>query len=207
MSKNIRTFAKKFWAGFSKLHSTCPNERCRCHKHRLGQSSVFSDSEVLASGWWSLSELSSFVPSLVRSVFRDISWAVPEWPLIGGFKRKSFRRTSAPRMRLSVLLNSWDNFFFTLTSFSSETWVVVSSCDLGTFEFCAKLLLAFSSQFSLLRAASFRLFLKVAIFYGKSNEERLMLNYHFMNELNLFLHFQYLRKAKLYWMLSPVLSE
>ena len=43
------------------------------------------------------------------------------------------------------------------------------SCDLGTFEFCAKLLLECSWQLSLLRAESLRLFLRnvYAFFYGK----------------------------------------
>ena len=82
---------------------------------------------------------SSLVPWLVRTRFRDISGAVPEWPWISGFRRKSSRRDSAPKVRISDLLNSRDNFFVTLTSICSETWVIQSSCDLGTFEFCVKL--------------------------------------------------------------------
>ena len=57
----------------------------------------------------------------------------------------------------------------TLPSISSETWVIESSCDLGTFEFYAKLLPGFSSQFSLFKAASFFLF-RVAI----STEKRIL---------------------------------
>ena len=60
---------------------------------------------------------------------------------INGFMRKSSRRDYASNMRFSALLNSWDNFFVNLPSISSEIWVMCSSCDLGTFEFCAKLLL------------------------------------------------------------------
>ena len=121
-----------------------------------------------ASGWGSLWESSSFVPCFVPNAFRDVSGAVSEWPWTSGFMRKSSRRDKAPNMRLCVLLNSCDNFFVTLPSISSETWVM-SSGDLGLFEFCANLLLGCSSQFSLLNAASFLLFIRVASFYGKSD--------------------------------------
>ena len=43
-------------------------------------------------------------------------------------------------------------------------------CDLGVLEFSAKLLLGCSSKISLFNAASFLLPLRVAIFYGKSND-------------------------------------
>ena len=55
-----------------------------------------------------------------------------------------------------------------------------SSCDLGTFEFCAKLLLGCSPQFSLFRAASFFLFL-VAISTGKVFQ-RLIFDCRFIKE-------------------------
>ena len=132
-----------------------------------------------ASGWRSLWESSSFVPWVVPYAFRDVSGAVPEWPWIHGFMRKSSRRDSAPKMRFSLLLNSWDNFFVALHSISSEAWVMQSSCDLETFEFCAKLLLGCSSQFSLFIAASFLLFVKVAFFYGKSSDQPSILDYSF----------------------------
>ena len=77
-----------------------------------------------ASGWGSLRELSSFVPWFEPYAFRDVSGAVPEWPWISGFMRKSSRRDNAPKMRFSVLLNSWDNFFVSLPSISWETWVM-----------------------------------------------------------------------------------
>ena len=83
-------------------------------------------------------------------------------PWSSGFMRKSSSRASAPSMRFSVLLNSCDNSLVTLSSISPETWVMQSSCDLGTFELCAKLLLGCSSQFSLFKATSFLLF-RVAI--------------------------------------------
>ena len=77
-----------------------------------------------ASGWGSLWESSSCVPWFVPYAFRDVSRAVPYWPWISGFMRKSSRRDSAPKKRFFVFLNSWDNFFVTLPSISSETWVM-----------------------------------------------------------------------------------
>ena len=75
-----------------------------------------------ASRWRSLWESSSFVPWLVLSAFRDVSGAVPEWPWISGFMKKSSSRASVPSMRFFVLLNSCDNFFVTLPSIFSEIW-------------------------------------------------------------------------------------
>ena len=118
--------------------------------------------KMLASGWGSLWESSSFVPWLEIYVFRDVSGAVPEWPWIRGFMRKSSRRDNAPNMLFSVPLNAWDNFFVTVPSISSDTRVKLSSCDLGTFEFYAKLLPGCPSKFSLFNAANFLLFLRVA---------------------------------------------
>ena len=138
-----------------------------CRKHHQPDFSVVWLWETPASGWGSIWESSSFAPWFVCNVFWNVAGVVPEWPGISGFRRKSSRRDSAPIMRLFVLLNSWDNFFVTPPSVSSETWVMYFSCDLGTFEFRAKLLLGWFSHFSLLGSASFRLFHKVAIFYGK----------------------------------------
>ena len=94
-----------------------------------------------ASGWGLLWESSWFVPWFILNTFRDVSGAVLEWPWISGFMRKSSIRASAPSMRFSNLLKSCDNFLVTFPSISSETWVMLVSCDLGTFGFCAKLLL------------------------------------------------------------------
>ena len=56
-----------------------------------------------------------------------------------------------------------------------------SSCNLGTFEFCAKLLPGCSSQVFLLNAVNFLLF-KVAFFYGKSNDHSVILDYFLQKE-------------------------
>ena len=87
------------------------------------------------------------------------------------FMRKSSSLANAPSMRSSVLLNSCDSSFVTSPSTPSDTWVMQSSCDLGTLESCTKLLSGFSSQFFLFRAANhLPLFLRVAFFHGKSND-------------------------------------
>ena len=144
---------------------------CFPRKHRMSGHCVWS-----ASGWGSFWESSSFVPWLVFNAFREGSGVVPERPGSSGFIRKSSSRASAPRMRFSVLLNSFDNLFVTLPSISSETWVMYSSCDLGAPEFCAKLLLGCFSQFSLFNSANFLLF-RVVISLRKSNDQSVILYY------------------------------
>ena len=64
-------------------------------------------------------------------------------------------------MRDSVRLNSWDSFFVTLPSISSETCVIYSSLILGTNVFRDWPFLGYSSCISLVTAANFRLFLNV----------------------------------------------
>ena len=70
-------------------------------------------------------------------------------------------------MRDSVRLNYWDSFLVTLPSISSETCVIYSSLILGTDVFRDWPFLGCSSCVSLVTAATFRLFLNVAIFEGK----------------------------------------
>ena len=64
-----------------------------------------------ASGWGSLRESSSFVSWFSTFVFRNVLGTVPECVRIRGFKRISSNLDRAPKMRDSVLLNSWDSFF------------------------------------------------------------------------------------------------
>ena len=85
-----------------------------------------------ASGWGSLWESSSFVPWFPTFVFRNVPGTVSEWVRIFWFKRDSSNLDRAPKMRDSVLLNSWDSFLLTLPSISSESCVIYSSLILGT---------------------------------------------------------------------------
>ena len=57
------------------------------------------------------------------------------------------------------------------------------SCDLGTFEFCARLPLGCSSQFSLFMAANFFLF-PVVIFHGKNKDQSVILDYFCRRKIN-----------------------
>ena len=108
---------------------------------------------------------------LIRSlfstfVFRNVPGTVPECARICWFKRNSSNLERVPKMRDSVLLNTWDNFLVTLPSISSETCVIYSSLILGTDVFRDWPFLGCSSCVSLVTAANFRLFLNVAIFEG-----------------------------------------
>ena len=71
----------------------------------------------LDSEWKPLWASCSFVPWLVLNAFWDVTGAVPEWPWIRAFIGKSSRRDNAPNVRFSVLLNSWDNFFWLCSQF------------------------------------------------------------------------------------------
>ena len=117
-----------------------------------------------ASGWGSLWESSSFVPWFSTFVFRNVPGRVSECVRICWFERNSSNLVRAPKMRDSVLLNSWDSFLLTLPSISSETCVIYYSLILGTDVFRDWPYLGFSSCVSLVTAANFRLFRNVAIF-------------------------------------------
>ena len=73
-----------------------------------------------ASGRGSFWEPSSFVPWLVFNASRDGSGVVPECPGSSGFIRKSSSRASAPRMRFSVLLNSFDSLLWPFPQFPQK---------------------------------------------------------------------------------------
>ena len=136
------------------------------------------------------------------SAIRDVSGAIQEWTCISGFRKNSSSRDKTPKMRLSVLMISLDNFFPNLPSISSETWVIWSSCDLGAIDFFAHLFLACSSKLSLFRAASYGWFLNVAIFYGKIMSSAINTEVFFMEKFNLLIAKNDCRKQKNDWLLS-----
>ena len=72
------------------------------------------------SGWGSSWERSSFGSWFSTFVFRNVPGTVPERVHTCGSKRNSSNLDRAPRMRHSVLLNSWGSFSTTLSSMSSE---------------------------------------------------------------------------------------
>ena len=96
------------------------------------------------------------VPGFLRScsgMFPERSRSVPG-PVVSG-KIRQFWTKHPPRIRLFILLNSWDNLFVTLPSISSDTWVIHSSITLATVEFCDWLYLSDPSWLSLATAANF----------------------------------------------------
>ena len=119
------------------------------------------------SGWESSWEWSLFGSWLSTFVFRNVPGTVPECVRICGFKRNSSNLDTAPKMRVSVLLNSW-NSFLAPSSISSETCMICSSLILGTEVFRDWSFLGCFSCVSLATAANFHLLLSVAIlFEGK----------------------------------------
>ena len=77
----------------------------------------------LLGSWFSRSGMFRNAPKCF-GVFRNVHGVVPENVRICGFKRNSSNLDSAPKMRDSVLLNSWDSFLVTLPSISSETCAI-----------------------------------------------------------------------------------
>ena len=112
----------------SKLHHACfnylwvwgPLEVCSITPVIVSWASPVSESiewrdwqtEGPTSGWGSLWDSSSFVPWFSTFVFRDVPGTVPECVRICWFKRNSSNLDRVPKMRDSVLLNSWDSFYW-----------------------------------------------------------------------------------------------
>ena len=116
------------------------------------------------SGWGSSWERSSFGSWFFTFVFRNVPGKVPECVRICEFKRNSSILDRAPKMRDSVLLNSWDSFLVTLPSISSESCLIYSWLILGTDVFRDWPFRGCCFCVSRATAANFRLFLNVAIF-------------------------------------------
>ena len=114
--------------------------------------------KMIASGWGSLWESSSFVPWLSTFVFRNVPGTFPECVRICGLRRNLFNLDGAPKML------DWDSFLVTLPSISSGNCVIYSSLILGTDVFRDWPLLGCSPCVFLATAANFRLFLNGAIF-------------------------------------------
>ena len=86
----------------------------------------------------------------------------------GGFGKKSSSLDRASKTLHSVPLNSWDSFFVTLSSISTDIWVMESSWFPRDFVFQAWLFLERAPWSFRLLAAIFHLFLRNAIFEKKS---------------------------------------
>ena len=81
------------------------------------------------------SERSSVGPRFSTFMFLNVPGKVPECTRTCGFWRTSSNLDIAPRIGLSVLLSSSDNFFVTLRSISFDTSVMHFAFTLGMVEF------------------------------------------------------------------------
>ena len=117
------------------------------------QNDIFVFDKLLAVAVFETKVFSVYIYSVYTECFR-----------ICECKKNSSNFDGAPKMRDSVLLNSWDSFLTTLPSISSETCVIHFLLILGTDVFRDWPFLGCSSCVSLVTAANFCLFLKVALF-------------------------------------------
>ena len=101
-----------------------------------------------------------------------------------GFRENSSNLDRAPKIRLSVTLKSWDKFFLTLPSISTDTWVIYSFWIPGTIVFRDRLHIDLSSWFSLSMAANFLLLFGVAFLNRKKYQSA------FRTELKFYDYFQ-----------------
>ena len=119
---------KSFW--YLVMVSSNPYRDSICRRPCLSRNfvKIYSKKPLLQD-----EDHSGYDPHLIPGFLYLISWMSPEQlpsePELGSDGTRQVWR--APKMQFSVLLNSWDNFFITLPSTSSDTWVIDSSCILG----------------------------------------------------------------------------
>ena len=123
--------------------------------------------EISTSGPGSSEGRSSLVPWFSKLLLLEVPGATTEQVRTCGFKRNSSSFDKAPKIRDSVLLNSFESFLVTLPSISSETWEIYSWVSSGSRTFGALPLLVLSGV-SLETAANFLLFLNVAMLLGEN---------------------------------------
>ena len=114
---------------------------------------------------------------LSKSLFRDVLETVPEHVRTCGFRIYSSNSNRTTKMSDSVRLISSDSFLVTLSSISSEIWVIYSSLITGTNVLCDWVFLTLSCD-SLDTAANFRLFLSIIIISKKREVQQLWIKYY-----------------------------
>ena len=149
------------------------SSKLNCHSlHRTKQVWGFVSAREMGeanstSGPGSSEGRSSLVPWLSKLLLLEVPGATTEQVRTCGFKRNSSSFDKAPKIRDSVLLNSFESFLVTLPSISSETWEIYSWVSSGSRTLGAFPLLVLSGV-SLETAANFLLFLNVAILLGEN---------------------------------------
>ena len=136
--------------------------------------------EVLTPGCGSFWEQSSFSSWFSPLEFRDNLETVPDFTQTCGFRRNLSYLQRVPRTRLSVLLNSWDNFFVTAFYLLWHLTDIVLRVNPGTAASRDWLFLGCSFWISLAIAANFRLYLSVAVFERKNNRGAFKIDRNFL---------------------------
>ena len=131
------------------------------------------------SGQGSSTERSPVGSRLSELLFLDVPGTATEQLRTCGFRRNSSSFDRAPKIRDSVLLNSFESFLVNLPSISSETWEMYSWAISGSSVFWEWLFLVFSGV-TLETAASFLLFLKVAMILREKFCQWWRLNWRFL---------------------------
>ena len=103
------------------------------------------------------------------SEFREVPDVDPDCTPICEFRRTSSNFDNGPSIQPPVPINSWENFFVPLISFSLETFGINSSLTLEAFMSHDQLLLEWSYWLYLLSAANLFLFLSLFIWKRQLN--------------------------------------
>ena len=135
--------------------------------------------ETIASGQGSSGERSPLGSRFLESLFLGVPGTATEQVRSCGFRRISSSLDRTPKIRNSDRLISFESFFVTLISISSETLEMYSWAILGLSVFCDQLILVFWG-FSLGTAANFLLFLKVAMILREKFYQQWRLNRSFL---------------------------
>ena len=134
--------------------------------------------QILTSGQGLFGERSLLSSRFPESLFLDVPGTATEQVWTCGFRwSSSFDR--ALKMRDTVLLNSFESFLVTLPLISSKTWEMSSWEVSGSSVFCDYLFLVFSGV-SLETAASFLLFLTVAMILRETFCQQWRVNWTFL---------------------------
>ena len=144
--------------------------------------------ENLTSGQGSSEERFQVISRFSELLILDVPGTATEQVRTCGFRRNSSSFDSAPKIRDSVLLNSFQSFLVILPPISSETWEMWSWVASGSSVFCTLLFLVLSGV-SMETAASFLLFRKVAMRLRVKFYQRWRLNlcFYLYNSKNLLL--------------------
>ena len=99
--------------------------------------------EIIASGQGSFAERSPLASGISESLLLDVPGTATEQVRTCRFRRNSSSLDKAPKILVSVPLNSFESFLVTLLSIDSETWEMYFWAISGSSVFCYCLFLVF----------------------------------------------------------------